>query len=162
DWSSDVCSSDLAPTRSTRSSPSSRISSRPARTSTRRSTRAPAELPSIPDRVDLAPGTVEPHDVRVGTARRAALATSLASLVAVASGPAAAQAPPTPDVAQRTGEQEETIAVRMAFSPEADERLGGVRVRRLLKIELEGTAAVEQAATGSLAGDLIRVWIHAP
>ena len=80
----------------------------------------------------------------------------------LALGPAAA-AEPSADVAQVTSAPEaEPVSVRMAYSPEADERLGGVRLRRLLKIELEGTATVEPHATGSLAADLVRVWVHVP
>ena len=89
------------------------------------------------------------------------VASTLASTLASREG--RAQTPPSADLAQISrDEASEPIGVRLAASPEAEERLGGVRLRRLLKIELEGTAQVEPGATGSLAGDLIRVWIHVP
>ena len=50
----------------------------------------------------------------------------------------------------------------MATTKAAHKRLGTQRVRRLLAIELEDEAQVGSAANGSLAGDIIRVWIDVP
>jgi hypothetical protein len=52
--------------------------------------------------------------------------------------------------------------VRVATSKAAQQRLGSQRVRRLLAIELEDEAVVAAAANGTLAGDIIRIWIDVP
>jgi len=54
------------------------------------------------------------------------------------------------------------VAIRVALSKEASKRLFELRIRRLLAIELDGIAEVDQRAVGPLAGELIRVWIDVP
>ena len=88
-----------------------------------------------------------------------------AALVATASTARAEPLAPTSSrqVAQTTTDAEPTLLpVRVALSPKAAERLFELRVRRLLAIELDGVAEVEDHATGPLAGEVIRVWIDTP
>ncbi|MEQ9318464.1 MAG: hypothetical protein RIF41_04865, partial [Polyangiaceae bacterium] len=81
-----------------------------------------------------------------------------AALVATASTARAEPLAPTSSrqVAQTTTDAEPTLLpVRVALSPKAAERLFEIRVRRLLAIELDGVAEVEDHATGPLAGEVI-------
>ena len=57
---------------------------------------------------------------------------------------------------------DELLAVRVALSGEATKRLFALRVRRLIAIELDGIADVEDHAVGPLGKDVIRVWIDVP
>lgn len=65
-------------------------------------------------------------------------------------------------VAQASSAEPALLPVRVALSPKAAKRLFELRVRRLLAIELDGVAEVEERATGPLAGEVIRVWIDTP
>lgn len=128
--------------------------------------RAAAHRPS-PDRGTSrggfgASGGGLPHPILGRLIPRLWVAAALLGGAILAPAATLAQSAPRGHLAQIGDEETAPIGVRVAFSSDADERLGGVRVRRLLKIELEGTAKVEPVATGSLSGDLIRVWIHAP
>ncbi|HHH28337.1 MAG TPA: hypothetical protein ENK57_08335 [Polyangiaceae bacterium] len=84
---------------------------------------------------------------------------------AVTGNPALAEPPPPApplQVAQADDAEVALLPVRVALSPKAAERLFELRVRRLLAIELDGVAEVEELATGPLAGEVIRVWIDTP
>lgn len=85
-------------------------------------------------------------------------ATSMAQPVTPSgAGLSTAQATPMPDVAPRR------IRVRLAMSKAAAERLSDLRVRRLLRLELDDVADIEPITVGTLEGDdLIRVWIDVP
>jgi hypothetical protein len=88
--------------------------------------------------------------------QRACAGVAFAAFLAVAA--------PSSAVAQNgngTPVVEKTV-VRVALSTDADERLGEVRVRRLLDIELDDPIEVAPNANGPLGADTIRVWIDIP
>jgi len=95
----------------------------------------------------------------------AAVAVALAPLVLCAT--ASADEPDKPatvaqDSAGAPAAADELLSVRVARSKAAAKRLFVLRIRRLLRIELDGVASVEPAPNGPLTEDIIRVWIDVP
>jgi hypothetical protein len=92
----------------------------------------------------------------------AALAATLVASSAFAADPAVTAAPPLTPAAAVTAPASRIVEVRLALSSEALKKLSEPRLRRLLEIEIEGSAVLAPGAVGPLGDHVAYIWVDRP